>query len=452
MSSVMVKKETELKPYNEYKDSGVEWIGEIPKDWYSCSVKIILDVITDYTANGSFASLAQEVKYLSEPSYSRVVRLTDLRKNLENDGIWVNESAHNFLKKSELFGGEIVVANVGAYTGYVTLVPSLNGKATLGPNMFLIKFKPTMNAQFTYYQLSSYFGFEQLKLASTSTAQPKLNKDGFKSLKCIVPPLTEQKAIAEYLDTKTAQIDSLITQKEKLIELLKEERSAVINQAVTKGLDPNVEMKDSGVEWIGEIPKSWQMKKTSWLFNDIGSGTTPKSSNREYYDGNIPWINTGDLNDGYLNDCKKSVTSKALSDCSALRVYPSNSLIIAMYGATIGKLGITTFEGCTNQACCVMGESDNTHSKFMFYWLMGNKREIIELGYGGGQPNISQDVVKSLRVSYPPFQEQKAIAEFLDSETSRIDQLVEKSYKEINLLKEYRQSLISNVVCGKVKV
>ncbi len=204
--------------------------------------------------------------------------------------------------------------------------------------------------------------------------------------------------------------------------------------------------KDSGVEWIGEIPEEWTSLKVSWIFNIIGSGTTPFSSNLDYYDGDIPWVNTGDLNDDYLYKTSKMVTDLALNECSALKFYPINTLLIAMYGATIGKLSITKIVATTNQACCALAQPKKASIKFIFYWFLANRDHIISMAYGGGQPNISQNLIKSLRIPLPEKYEQKAIANFLNQKTAEIDGLIADKEKLIELLQEKRQAIISETV------
>lgn len=200
-------------------------------------------------------------------------------------------------------------------------------------------------------------------------------------------------------------------------------------------------------DWMPAIPKNWDLKKTTWVFEKIGSGTTPKSENPEYYDnGDINWILTGDLNDSYLKSTPKKITQKALKDFSTLKIYPRNSLVIAMYGATIGKIALTDIDACTNQACCVLSEPINSNTKFYFYWFLANRQHIISLGYGGGQPNISQEIIKSLRLPCPPITEQKKIVKFLDQKCAMIDSLIEKKQKLVELKKEERTALINQAV------
>lgn len=205
--------------------------------------------------------------------------------------------------------------------------------------------------------------------------------------------------------------------------------------------------KDSGVEWLGEVPEHWEVWKLAQAFTQIGSGTTPKSDNPQYYEsGDIPWVNTGDLNDGELDDCEKRITTLALADHSSLKTYPAGALLIAMYGATIGKLAVLKFAATVNQACCVFAGKSEINSKFMFYWFLGLRQQIISLATGGGQPNISQDILRSLRVACPAPSEQTQIATFLDRETAKIDALVAEQRRLMALLKEKRQAVISHAV------
>jgi type I restriction enzyme S subunit len=205
--------------------------------------------------------------------------------------------------------------------------------------------------------------------------------------------------------------------------------------------------KPSGVEWLGDVPQHWDVWKLAHAFALIASGTTPKTDNREYYDdGDIPWVNTGDLNDGELEDCGKRITTRALADHSSLKLYPAGSLLIAMYGATIGKLAMLRFPATVNQACCVFTGASPIVSKFMFYWFLGLRQQILSLATGGGQPNVSQDILRTLRVGCPDQTEQTKIASFLDRETSKIDGLVGEQRRLIELLKEKRQAVISHAV------
>ena len=212
-------------------------------------------------------------------------------------------------------------------------------------------------------------------------------------------------------------------------------------------IKPYEKYKDSGIPWLGEIPEHWQKWKISRGVKKIGSGTTPSSSNKDFYEnGTINWLNTGDFNNGILYSCKKKVTAKALEENSALKLFRSGTLSIAMYGATIGKVCIIKFDATTNQACCNIEEGDIFSNKFLMYWFVGHKPQIVNLSYGGGQPNISQDVIKSLYVPCPKKSEQTAIANFLDYKTAKIDRFIFKKKQLIKLLNEQKAAIINDAV------
>lgn len=206
-------------------------------------------------------------------------------------------------------------------------------------------------------------------------------------------------------------------------------------------------MKESGIPWIGEIPENWLIRKTSSLFSGIGSGTTPTSGNPLYYsEEGYNWLQTGDLNNNYINATSKKITNLAFKDFSALKLYPKDSIVIAMYGATIGKLGRLNVETATNQACCVLPKSNEIDNNFAFYAYWAGKQSLINLAYGAGQPNISQDIIKSFRIPVPPLAEQEQIASYLDEKCGEIDELIDVEQQMISDLESYRQAVITEAV------
>ncbi len=205
--------------------------------------------------------------------------------------------------------------------------------------------------------------------------------------------------------------------------------------------------KFSGIQWLGNIPDHWQVKRVKDVFAYIGSGSTPKSSATELYDDDgYYWVQSGDLNDGYVSDTRIKINDAALQHTPALRLYPKDSLIIAMYGATIGKLGILTMDAYTNQACCVLSLPINFNARFLFYEFIYYKPIMLSYATGGGQPNISQEDVKNHIFPLPPLAEQTSIAAYLDSKTANIDRRISLLRDKIEHYKQLRRALISNVV------
>jgi len=214
---------------------------------------------------------------------------------------------------------------------------------------------------------------------------------------------------------------------------------------MTPNLKPYPAMKDSGVEWLGEVPEHWEVWKLRSQFRRVGSGTTPAGDH--YYGGGVQWVMTGDLNDGGIETTKRTVTAIAVESVSALRMFPAGSLLVAMYGATIGKTGILTRDACTNQACCVLADvKDTSVVRFLQHVVVLSRPRLIEQSYGGGQPNINSEIVRSLKVPLPPAAEQAAIVRYLDHVGRRVRRLVRAKRKLIALLSEQKQAIIHRAV------
>lgn len=199
---------------------------------------------------------------------------------------------------------------------------------------------------------------------------------------------------------------------------------------------------------------TWETWKLSHAFERIGSGTTPTSNDANYYTeaGGIPWITTAELRENFISSTQYQITKQALDDFSALRIYRSGSLLMAMYGATIGRLGMTEVEATCNQACCVFEASKQFDNRFLFYWLWHRRSDLIALSVGGGQPNLSQKDLREERALCPPLNTQRRIAQFLDEKTARIDEVGTQVLRSIELLSEYRSALITSAVTGKINV
>ena len=205
-------------------------------------------------------------------------------------------------------------------------------------------------------------------------------------------------------------------------------------------------MKDSGVEWIGQIPEEWGTPKIVNQFDIIGSGTTPKSNENGYYEnGTIYWIQSGDLHNRFLESTNRKITKEAFEDSSALKLYEPDYLVIAMYGASIGNISISKIRACTNQACCVLANSRN-YLKYMYYAISSAKDYLIYSAIGGTQPNISQNIIRDLRTPMPALSEQRKIVDFLDDRIGEIDVIISKTKESIDEYKRYRNSVISEKI------
>ncbi|HRL70232.1 MAG TPA: restriction endonuclease subunit S [Flavobacterium sp.] len=428
-----------IKPYTKYKSSGISWLGDVPEHW---SIKRIKYVFKEQDKRSEIGL----EDLLSVSHYTGVTRKSD---KVMNGDFMTN--AKTLVGYKIVEKGDLVINIMLAWNGSLG-ISKFDGitspaycvyKSLIGGEKYFGYLFRTKNAQ------------QEFKKQSTGIIDSRLRlyTDKFFNIKTVIPSLEEQTAIAKFLDYKVAKIDRFIRKKKQIIKLLNEQKAGIINHAVTKGLDPIATMKDSGIEWLGEIPEHWIVRKIGRSIKGIGSGTTPLSSNTHFYEnGTINWINSGDLNDNLVYECKKQITQKAFNETSSLKKFPKGTLTVAMYGATIGKVGLLQIEATTNQACCNIPINSFYDTKFLMYWFMGNRKHIINLSYGGGQPNISQDTIKSLHIPCTSIEEQQAIVEHIEKETSKLITTIQTIEKEIALTQEYRTALIAEAVTGKIDV
>ena len=422
--------------YPQYKDSGVSWAKSIPSHWGELRL----------------AALFELQKREVQPDHEVVTAFRDgqvtLRSNRREDGFMF---ATKEIGYQGVAVGDLVIHAMDAFAGAIGVSDS-SGKST--PVYSVCMPKSEVDARFYALLLRTMAlsGFVESLAKGVRERSTDFRWRDARDVRVPVPPFSEQRAIVAFIEGETAKIDAAVAAQERLIALLAEKRAATISHAVTKGLDPDAPTKDSGIEWLGQIPAHWSTPAISHVCNEIGSGTTPSTNDEQAYGGEVCWVTTGELRETGIYSTRKRLTEAALANYSALRKFPPGTLLIAMYGATIGRLGWLECEAATNQACCAMQTSEPYLSRFLFYVLQGGKSALILLGSGGGQPNISQEKVRQFRFALPPHEELESILNHLDSACSQIDGLHAKALSSIRLLKERRAALISAAVTGKIDV
>lgn len=297
---------------------------------------------------------------------------------------------------------------------------------------------------------------EQLNLNhySTSTAQPLITGETIKKRKIALPPLDIQKLIVGYVQQCTNRIDRMITLKQNLISLLEEKRQSIISEAVIKGLDSNVKMKNSSIEWIGEIPEHWISTKVIY-YSKLLSGGTPDKENIAYWeDGTINWVTSGEVNKNFIYEVNSKITKLGLKN-SAAKILPVNSVMMALngQGKTKGKVAVLKTESTCNQSLAAfICDENKLNYLYLYYYLKSKYRELRGLVGDGLRDGISLGLLKSLYMPFPPIKEQKEIADYLYKNELEIEKNIVHLNQSINLLKEYHQSLIYEAVTGKVDV
>lgn len=425
------------KPYERYKDSGVEWIGEIPEHW---EVKPLFCYYKE-RKNKNIGGLEQNVLSLS---YGRIKR-RDLSDNFgllpeSFEGYNIVEPGNLVLRLTDLQNDHQslrcgLVREIGVITSaYVTLESISSIDEDYGYWLM-----------YAYDLLKVFYGF------GAGVRQSMTFRD-LKWIPLTLPSIYEQQAIADFLDQKTSELDGLIADKEKLVTLLQEYRQAIISEAVTKGLNPDVKMKDSGVDWIGKIPEHWDVYRVKHKFRII-NGATPNSSESDNWDGDILWVTPVDLNQNdniVMSDSIRKITRQGYQSCGTTMIPPGS--IILSTRAPIGYVMEAGRGMCTNQGCKSLVKRDDFSTRFFYYHIYSAKTEMQSLGRGTTFLELGNQSLGDLVICFPPANEQQAIANYLDQKTSETDDLISGIQGSIAQLKSYRQSLISEAVTGKIDV
>lgn len=310
-----------------------------------------------------------------------------------------------------------------------------------------------INYEYLFYLLECTEFLQEKDSYSNGTTQFSINENNLKKIKVHLTTFKdEQTRIVKAIKAKEEKINALITNEEKQIEKLKAYKQALISEVVTKGLDPNVSMKDSGVDWIGKIPFSWSVIRLKQLFN-IYSGSTPRSNESLFYDGDIVWVTPADYktDDVFVLDSKRKITAAGLKSCN-LTIVENGSLIISKR-APIGTVAMAGTNLCTNQGCLSCTPKNMLiNTKFYYYVLSVVGRELDILGSGTTFKEISYTNFGNFNIPYPSYRIQNLICAYLDSISNNITSLIEKHINKISLLRKYRQSMIYEYVTGKRKV
>lgn len=429
------------------KDSGVEWIGEVPEQWILAKLK--------YNCSG-FQNGSSQTQLNSDISNYPVTRIETISTGkIDFDKVGYVENINNnyLLKKNDFLISNInSIANLGNNAIFDSDRPLYHG-------MNLLKITPKfVYPKFLYYYFNSgIFRTNMQILCKPAINQASVSASNIKNIKMPFPPLPEQQAIADYLDDKCAQIDNITATINEQIDVLKQYKKSVITEAVTKGLDPNVPMKDSGVEWIGQIPEKWKVKKTLYCLQmplTDGPHETPT-----LYDEGIPFISAEAIANESIDFSKKRgyISEEYYKLCC--KKYKPELLDIYMVksGATTGKTAIVeTTEIFTiwSPLAVFRANKDIIMPYYLYYFIKSNAYLTqIETNWTyGTQQNIGMRSLERLKICVPPIFEQKAIVNYLDDKCAQIDSVIADKQAQLETLAAYKKSLIYEYVTGKKSV
>jgi len=443
--------EKRYKAYPEYKDSGVEWLEKIPSTWgesslgFECSVKARLGwkgLKAEEYVNEGYAFLATPNIKTKDIDFINVNRITKDR---------YDESPEIMLEE-----GDVLVTKDGSTTGTTNIVRALPEPATVNSSIAVLRSFGEVESSYLYYFFVSDYTQHIINRMRGGMGVPHLFQADLRKFNILIPSRAEQLQIANFLDHEIAQMDALIEEQQSLIKLLQEKRQAVVSHAVTKGLNPDAPMKDSGVEWLGEVPEHWNAPKARYVAK-LESGHTPSRNKPEYWkDCYIPWVSLSDvwqLRDGkqkYISKTKELISNLGLEN-SAARLLPQGTVILSRT-ASVGFSGIMNTEMATTQDFANWVCSDDLFPEFLLFCFWAMKGEFNRLMMGSTHKTIYMPDIKELYIPLPPLNEQRLINQYLNDHLPKYDALQDEARHAVERLQERRTALISAAVTGKIDV
>ena len=435
------------KPYPAYKDSGVEWLGMVPKGW---EVKRLKYIVTcndetlpettdeDYSfqyVDISSVGLIEGIQCMESTTFGKA---PSRARRIARKGDCIVSTVRTYLKAIAPIRFDI--ENLIVSTGFAVIRPSVD-----------------MAPDFVKYYVQSTGFIDDVCAKSVGVSYPAINPSTLVCICCALPPLAEQQNIAAFLDLQCSQIDSLIEKKQCMLDLLDEKRRAVITQAVTRGLDPTVPMKDSGVEWLGMVPKGWEIKRLGVITQFIQTGPFGSQLHSEdYIENGTPVINPSHIQNGKIVPNYRCSIDKY----NEVRLQRHKLTVGDVVFARRGEMGrcaeiLSGEDGyICGTGCLQIRFKDNALSAFFASYLQTEFiRDYLKLeSVGSTMDNLNTEILSKIPIPLPPLPEQQAIADYLESQCAAMDSQRKNLEKSIELLREYRASIITHAVTGKIDV
>lgn len=428
----------------EMKDSGNKWIGLIPKTWGVERIKTIFSERSELSEDGSETLL----------SVSEYYGVANRAEKVE-DGEYVSR-AESLVGYKKCYKGDLVSNIMLAWKGSMG-VTELDG--IVSPAYCVYKPSKSVYPRYYHYlfRTSLYTSIFRLYSKGIIDSRLRLYSPYFFDIKAIIPSSSEQQKIADFLDRKCAEVDEMIALQEQIIEELKAYKQSVITEAVTKGLNPDVPMKDSGIEWIGEIPEHWVVSKLNYFVSKIGSGSTPTGGSEVYTNSGVKFLRSQNVYfDGFRLDEIVYITNEIDESMKGTRVLEGD-VLLNITGGSIGRcyyVDSSLGRANVNQHVSIIRPSGKTNTKYLKYFLQSEvgQIQIQMLQTGGNREGLSAAALKEFRFLFLPLMEQQAISDYLDEKCADIDSLIQTKLSKIDSLKEYKKSIIYEYVTGKREV
>jgi type I restriction enzyme, S subunit len=419
-----------------------DWFEPLPANWRAQRADAVLDYRKTPARTAEFAS--SEVFHYSIPA------IQETGDGIAQDGSEIDSD------KIRLDGGELIVSKLNPHKGCVLLTRAQPMPIVCSTEFVPLVARPGYDARFAFYVYSSGPVRELISavVQSVTRSHQRANPEDIRKIWLPVPPPSQQRAIADYLDRETARLDALVAAKERVLGLLAEKRRALITRAVTRGLDPHAPLCDSGIHWLGEIPAHWQIWKLGHAAA-VGNGSTPNRDKAEYWtEGTIPWLNSSVVNQEEVVQADQFVTSVAFQECH-LPLVRSGSILLAItgQGKTRGQAVVLSFDATINQHLVFIAPDRSRLDSWFLRWTLLSAYKFLRSisdDAGGTKGALTCEEVANLRIPIPPLAEQLTIVGHIAAAIKMLDALRAATESSIALLKERRAALIAAAVTGKI--
>lgn len=434
-----------MERYSEYKDSGVKWLGEIPSHWEVMSIKY-----TGIFENGLTYSPADTAK--EGTLVLRSSNIQDFHLSFK-DNVFVKKVSSKLLVRK----GDIIICSRNGSASLVGKCALVENDIEASFGAFMMRYRPVINPKYAYYLFQGSIGYYKGLFSTTTINQ--LTKSVLNDIKVAIPNLEEQVVIGSYLDAATSKIDKAIAMQQKMIDLLNERKQIIIQNAVTKGLDENVEMKDSNCKFLGKIPSTWEVCKTLYVLSmpiTDGPHTTP-----QLYDDGIPFVSAEAVScgNGYIDfsHIRGYISDSFYNECCKKYIPQRDDIYMIKSGATTGKVAIVNTDvkfTIWSPLAVFRVNKKKVLPNFLYYSLQSRyyQLQVQDKWSFGTQQNIGMRMLEKLILCYPSIEEQAKIVAFIKKNVDNFDSAISNCQRQITLLQERKQIIINEVVTGKVKV
>jgi len=422
----------------------VEWLGEVPGHWSVTALKRGFDVtLGKMLQPDSTGSEDELLPYLRAANiHWEGVDSTDIKL------MWLTKRDREQLR---LAHGDLLISE-GGDVGRSCMWAAELEHCYFQNSVNRVRARDGHSNRYLYYWMSTVKDKGYIDVLCNKSTIAHFTAEKVAAVPVPLPTSVEQTQIAGFLDRETAKIDALVAEQRRLMALLKEKRQAVISHAVTRGLNPDAPMKPSGIEWLGDVPAHWGIGALGYL-SSIQTGSTPDRAKPEYWEGDIPWLKTGEINYELILDSEERITELGLANSTA-RIAEVGTLMMAMYGqgVTRGRVAILGIRAAFNQACAAITFGPKLFNEYAKYFFTMAYRFIRDTGNETSQMNLGSGTIAKIKILIPPMEEQRQIVRLLQIELSVFDTLTTEAQRAIDLLQERRTALISAAVTGQIDV